>query len=64
VRECGSEEESAGSGRSGRREEENKMNPAKRYKDLIVWQKADELAYRIYKLSDSFPHKYAYDLTN
>lgn len=58
----------SGSGRSEgseRREEvveekEKRMNPAKRYKDLLVWQKADELAYRIY----SFPHKYAYDLTN
>ena len=47
-----------------RREEENKMNPAKRYRDLLVWQKADELALRIYKLSNDFPNKYTYDLTN
>jgi len=40
------------------------MNPAKRYKDLLVWQKADALAFRIFKLSDSFPNKYTYDLTN
>ena len=36
----------------------------KSYRDLIVWQKADQLALEIYKLSDGFPKKYLYDLTN
>jgi four helix bundle protein len=36
----------------------------KSYRDLVVWQKADDLAFKIYKLTDSFPKKYLYDLTN
>jgi four helix bundle protein len=55
-------ERSVGSEGSGG--SENRMNPAKRYKDLVAWQKADDLAYRIFKLTDSFPNKYTYDLTN
>jgi len=40
------------------------MTGAKKYRDLVAWQKANELAFRIYKLTDNFPAKYAYDLTN
>lgn len=40
------------------------MHSAKRYRDLVVWQKANELAFCIFKLTDAFPAKYAYDLTN
>jgi four helix bundle protein len=40
------------------------MQSAKRYRDLVAWQKANELAFRIFKLTDGFPAKYAYDLTN
>jgi len=40
------------------------MHSAKRYRDLVAWQKANELAFRIFKLTDGFPAKYAYDLTN
>jgi four helix bundle protein len=34
------------------------------YKELKVWQKADELAVRVYKLTSNFPREYLYDLTN
>ena len=40
------------------------MTDAKKYRDLVAWQKANELAFRIYKLTDRFPAKYSYDLTN
>lgn len=40
------------------------MHSAKRYRDLVAWQKANELAFRIFKLTDGFPAKYACDLTN
>lgn len=40
------------------------MYSAKKYRDLVVWQKANEPAFRIYKLTDRFPAKYSYDLTN
>jgi len=36
----------------------------KSYRELLVWQKADQLALKTYKLSDGFPKKYLYDLTN
>jgi four helix bundle protein len=36
----------------------------KSYRELNVWQKADQLALEIYQLSDGFPKKYLYDLTN
>jgi len=34
------------------------------YKELKVWQKADELAVRVYRLSSKFPREYLYDLTS
>jgi four helix bundle protein len=33
------------------------------YEDLIVWQRADQLAFRVYDLSERFPPAYRYDLT-
>jgi len=36
----------------------------KSYKELLVWQKADELAVRIYRISEKFPKQYLFDLTN
>jgi four helix bundle protein len=36
----------------------------KSYKELLVWQKADELAVRIYRISAKFPKQYLFDLTN
>ena len=35
-----------------------------KYRNLIVWQKADELAFRIYKLSESFPKTEMFGLTS
>ena len=34
------------------------------YKELIVWQRADELASKIFDLTDKFPRIYLYDLTS
>lgn len=34
------------------------------FKSLIVWQKADELAYQIYKLTESFPKNETFGLTS
>ncbi len=36
----------------------------KSFKDLIVWQKARDLAVAIYKLTDGFPKSELYGLTN
>lgn len=36
----------------------------KSFKDLIVWQKAKDLAVEIYKLTESFPKSELYGLTN
>jgi four helix bundle protein len=36
----------------------------KSFKDLIVWQKARDLAVAIYKLTDQFPRSELYGLTN
>ena len=35
-----------------------------RYQDLIVFQKADELAFKIYKATEAFPRGEAYGLTS
>lgn len=35
-----------------------------KYKDLVVWQKANELALMAYKLSESFPKKETFALTS
>jgi four helix bundle protein len=34
------------------------------YEDLVVWQRADQLAFRVFDLSDGFPRAYVYDLTS
>src|SRR6266404_9719457 len=37
---------------------------AQHYKDLVVWQKAMDLVTEIYKVTDSFPKKEVYSLTD
>ena len=34
------------------------------YKELKVWERADELAFRVFDLSETFPKVYLYDLTS
>jgi four helix bundle protein len=34
------------------------------YKDLLVWQRAIELSFGIYRLTDDFPRREIYGLTN
>ena len=34
------------------------------YKELKVWERADELAFRVFDLTDTFPKTYLYDLTS
>jgi four helix bundle protein len=34
------------------------------YEDLNVWQSADNLAHRVFDLSEGFPKTYVYDLTS
>jgi four helix bundle protein len=34
------------------------------YEDLIVWQRADQLACKVFDLSEQFPKSYLYDLTS
>jgi four helix bundle protein len=34
------------------------------YRELTVWQKADELAVKVYSLTSKFPREYLYDLTS
>jgi four helix bundle protein len=36
----------------------------KGYRNLIVWQKADELAFQVYKASESFPKSEIYGITS
>ena len=43
---------------------ENKRQPAKSFRDLIVWQKAHELALRIYKATVNFPKEEMYGITS
>lgn len=33
------------------------------FKNLIVWQKADELAFQVYKLTEGFPREEMFGLT-
>jgi len=40
------------------------MEPAKSFKDLIVWQKAHELVMGIYEVSTQFPKDEVYGLTS
>ena len=37
---------------------------AQHFKDLVVWQKAMDLVTEIYKLTDSFPKREVYSLTD
>ena len=41
-----------------------KRQPAKDFRDLIVWQKAHQFVLFIYRLSESFPKKELYGLTS
>jgi len=34
------------------------------YKELKVWERADQLAFRVFDLTDTFPKIYLYDLTS
>jgi four helix bundle protein len=34
------------------------------YKELKVWERADELAFRVFDLTELFPRRYLYDLTS
>ena len=34
------------------------------YKELKVWERADELAFKVFDLSETFPKAYLYDLTS
>ena len=34
------------------------------FKELKVWERADELAFRVFDLSETFPKAYLYDLTS
>ena len=36
----------------------------KDYRELIVWQKADDLAHRVFDATQTFPKEYLFDLTN
>ena len=34
------------------------------FKELKVWERADDLAFKIFDVTDTFPRKYLYDLTS
>ena len=34
------------------------------YKELKVWERADELAFKVFDLTETFPKAYLYDLTS
>jgi four helix bundle protein len=34
------------------------------YKELKVWERADDLAFRVFDLTETFPRRYLYDLTS
>jgi four helix bundle protein len=34
------------------------------FKELKVWERADDLAFRVFDLAGTFPRKYLYDMTN
>jgi four helix bundle protein len=38
------------------------VNPAKKFEDLIVWQKAHQFVLAVYRFSDNFPQKEVYVL--
>ena len=39
-------------------------DPAKTFEDLIVWQKADELAFQLYSVTRTFPHDELYGIVS
>jgi four helix bundle protein len=41
-----------------------KIPPAKRFEELIVWQKAHQAVLSIYRISDNFPKTEVYGLTS
>ncbi|MDZ7699671.1 MAG: four helix bundle protein [Deltaproteobacteria bacterium] len=41
-----------------------KRRPAKRFQDLVVWQKAHQFVLSVYKYSESFPKHEMYGLTS
>lgn len=41
-----------------------KRQPAKRFQDLIVWQKAHQFVLSVYRFSESFPKDELYGLTS
>ena len=43
---------------------QNYHNEGKAYKKLIVWQRADELAYQIYQFTKQFPKEEMYGITS
>jgi four helix bundle protein len=49
-------------GKTSSGEDERKMITS--YRELNVWQKADDLAYRIYDLTEKYPKAYQYNLTD
>lgn len=38
--------------------------PARRFEQLIVWQKAHQFVLAVYRLTENFPHKEIYGLTS
>jgi len=34
------------------------------FKELKVWERADDLAFKVFDVTDTFPRKYLYDLTS
>jgi four helix bundle protein len=34
------------------------------FKELKVWERADDLAFKVFDLAETFPRKYLYDLTS
>jgi len=34
------------------------------FRDLKVWERSDDLAFRVFDLTESFPRSYLFDLTN
>jgi four helix bundle protein len=46
------------------RNTDNKREPAKSFRDLIVWQRAHELVLMVYKVTKEFPKDEMYGLTS
>jgi len=43
---------------------ENNRKPAKTFKELVVWQKAHQLVFNVYKATKDFPREEMYGLTS